>query len=57
MDGFAGDAPSGLETRGAGGFATRGGSGKSPTAFASVDRVGFGVAGRAPGLGRSGVVI
>ena len=57
MDGFAGDAPSGLETRGAGGFAMRGGNGRSPTAFASVDRVGFGVAGSAPGLGRSGVVI
>jgi len=57
MDGFAGDAPSGLEKRGGGGFATRGGNGRPPTAFASVDRVDFGAAGRAPGFGRSGAVI
>jgi len=53
-DGLAGDAPSGLETRGAGGLATRGGNGNPPTAFASVDAAGRGVCGRGPGFGRSG---
>jgi len=42
-EGFAGEAPSGLETREAGGFPTRGGRGNPPTACASVERAGFGV--------------